>query len=121
MRANVADITLSDDATTVPWSYSEAMQRPDLWLDPMVRELGVMKEKSVYCLVPRPLGRNVIQSKWVFANKYDESGVISTRKAQLVVKGFTQILGEDYDETYTAVAHLESVCLVCAVAASMGL
>jgi len=37
------------------------------------------------------------------------------------VKGFIQILGEDYDETYTSVMRLESVRLVCAIAASLGL
>jgi hypothetical protein len=96
----------------IPRTYLEAMRRPDIWFKPMMKELGVMREKSVYRLVPCPLGRNVVQSKWVFANKYDESGAISGCKAWLVAKGFTQILGEDYDETYASVACLESVRLV---------
>ena len=36
----------------------------------------------------------------------------------MVAKGFTQIIGEDYDETYASVARLESVRLLCAIAAS---
>ena len=32
-----------------------------------------------------------------------------------------QILGEDYDETYASVTRLESVQLVCAIAASLSL
>lgn len=32
-----------------------------------------------------------------------------------------QVLGEDYDETYASVARLESVRMVCAIAASLGL
>jgi hypothetical protein len=47
--------------------------------------------------------------------------VYSQSKACLVVKGFTQVLGEDYDEMYASVAHLESARMVCAIAASMGL
>jgi len=43
------------------------------------------------------------------------------RKARLVAKGFMQILGEDYDETYASVTRLESVQLVCAIAASLSL
>lgn len=62
-----------------------------------------------------------MKSRWVFANKYDDSGNIHAHKARLVAKGFTQVLGEDYDETYASVARLESVRLVCAVAASLGL
>jgi len=63
----------------------------------------------------------VVKSKWVYANKYNNEGHIVARKAQLVVKGFMQILGEDYDETYASVVRLESVWLVCAIAASLGL
>jgi hypothetical protein len=120
-HANMADTAHDDSRTRVPRTYLEAMRHPDIWFEPMLKELGIMKEKSVYRLVPRPLGRNVVQSRWVFANMYDESGTISAHKARLVAKGFTQVLGEDYDETYASVARLESVCLVCTVAASMGL
>jgi hypothetical protein len=57
----------------------------------------------------------------VFANKYDDARNVTAHKARLVAKGFTQVLGEDYDETYASVARLESVRLVCAIAASLGL
>jgi len=63
----------------------------------------------------------VVKSKWVYANKYNDKGHIVARKAQLVAKDFMQILGEDYDETYTSVARLESVQLVCAITALLGL
>ena len=35
-----------------------------------------------------------------------------------MAKGFTQVIGEDYKETYTSVACLESVHLLCAIAVS---
>jgi hypothetical protein len=75
----------------------------------------------VYHLVPRPMDKNVVKSRWVFVNKYDDSSDIVAHKARLVAKGFTQVLGKDYDETYASVACLESVRLVCAIAASLGL
>ncbi|KAF7768677.1 hypothetical protein Agabi119p4_7920 [Agaricus bisporus var. burnettii] len=105
----------------VPKNHHEAMRRPDLWLEPMMKELNVMTEKQVFRLVPRPTGRNIVKSRWVFANKYDEAGTVVSRKARLVAKGFTQVIGEDYDETYASVARLESVRMVCAIAASRGL
>ncbi|KAF7776615.1 hypothetical protein Agabi119p4_5008 [Agaricus bisporus var. burnettii] len=120
-KANVVVMTSAGDDISVPRTYYEAMRTPELWLEPMLKELEVMKAKEVYRLVPRPVDRNVVKSRWVFANKYDESGEISARKARLVAKGFTQVLGEDYDETYASVARLESVRLVCAIAASLGL
>jgi len=36
----------------------------------------------------------------------------------MVAKGFTQVIGEDYEETYASVARLKSVWLLCAIAAS---
>jgi len=35
-----------------------------------------------------------------------------------MTKGFTQVIGEDYKETYTSIARLESVRLLCAIATS---
>lgn len=67
------------------------MRRPDLWYLPMMRELQVMKDKGVYRLVPRPQGKNVVRSRWVFATKYDDSGRISSHKARLVAKGFKMV------------------------------
>jgi len=60
----------------------------------------------------------VVGSKWVFVVKWNEKGKIEKRKAKTVAKGYTQVIREDYDETYASVAKLESVRLVCAIAAS---
>ncbi|KAF7770864.1 hypothetical protein Agabi119p4_6838 [Agaricus bisporus var. burnettii] len=114
----MAGVVSTLDDTTVPKSYHDAMKRADLWVPPMLKELTMMEEKGVFKLVPRPVGKNVVKSRWVFANKYNELGEVIDRKARLVAKGFTQVLGEDYDETYALVARLESVRLVCAVAAA---
>ena len=84
----------------------------------MVREYEMLKERGVFELTPRPLERNVVGSKWVYAVKWRDDGTVDRRKARTVAKGFTQVLGEDYDKTYALVARLESVRLVCAIAAS---
>jgi len=105
--------------TWTPKTYKDAIKRPDLWWEPMEHELEILKEKGVFKVVLRPQGKNVIGSKWVYAVK--EDGIVERRKARTVVKGFTQMIGEDYNETYALVACLESVHLVCAIAASQGL
>jgi len=56
--------------------------------------------------------------KWVYAVKWEDDGTVDRWKARTVAKGFTQVLGEDYDETYTSVTRLESVQLVYAIAVS---
>jgi len=55
--------------------------------------------------------------KWVFAVKWTEDRGLEKQKAQTIAKGFTQVIGEDYRETYASVAQLESIHLVCAIVA----
>jgi hypothetical protein len=45
-------------------------------------------------------------NKWLFRNKHDEDGVVTRKKAQLVAKGYSQVEGLDFDETYAPVASL---------------
>ncbi|GLB43838.1 putative reverse transcriptase (RNA-dependent DNA polymerase) [Lyophyllum shimeji] len=68
-----------------------------------------------------PVGKKVIGCKWVYANKYDADGNIVRRKARLVAKGFSQVHGEDFDETYAAVVRLESIRMTIAIAVQLGM
>ena len=63
-------------------------------------------------LVPTPTSHEPIGIKWVFRNKFDESGIIVRNKASLVAKGYNQEEGIDYDETYAPVARLEAIRLL---------
>jgi len=84
----------------------------------MVREYEMLKERGIFELIPRLLERNMVGLKWVYAVKWKDDGTVDGWKARTVAKGFTQVLGEDYDETYTSVTRLESVQLVYAIAVS---
>ena len=66
-------------------------------------------------MVERPK-QNVIGTKWVFRNKQDEHGVVTRNKVRLVAKGFTQIEGLDFVETYALIARLESIRILLAYA-----
>ncbi|GJW67391.1 zf-CCHC domain-containing protein [Tanacetum coccineum] len=61
----------------------------------------------------------VIGTKWVFRNKLDENGIVSRNKARLVVQGYNQQEGIDYDETYALVARLESIRILLAYACAL--
>lgn len=90
----------------------------NLWLEPMSKEIEMLRAQDIFEVVQRPKDKNVIGSKWVYAVKWNESGELDKRKARVVVKGYTQVIGENYDKTYALVAQLESVWLVCAIAAA---
>lgn len=50
----------------------------------------------------------------MFRNKLDDSGVIVRNKARLVVQGFNQQEGIDYDETFAPVARLKAIRILIA-------
>jgi hypothetical protein len=56
----------------------------------------------------------------VFKVKKDKHGAVVRHKAWLVVKGYTQRQGIDYDEVFAPVARLEAMRLLLALAAQEG-
>nr|GEU97346.1 reverse transcriptase domain-containing protein [Tanacetum cinerariifolium] len=68
-------------------------------------------------LVPRPEGKTIIKTKWIFKNKKDESSLVIQNKARLVAVGYSQQEGIDYDETFAPVARIEAIRLFLAYVA----
>ena len=77
----------------------------------MNEELYQIEKNNTWELVPRPEDKNVIGSKWVFKNKMNEKGQLVRNKARLVCKGYAQVGGQDFDETFSPVAILEATCI----------
>jgi hypothetical protein len=107
------------DAQDDPNSVNEARSRSDwpLWQQAMDREMKTLEDAGTWEMVPRPTGRNIVGSKWVFRIKRKADGTIDKYKARLVAQGFTQIHGTDYFETYSPVAKLASFRTILALAA----
>ena len=76
-----------------------------------------MYENKVWTLVDLPNDRQAIENKWIFKWKTDAGGNVTIYKAQLFAKGFWQVQGVDYDETFSPVAMLKSVWIMLAIAA----
>ena len=80
------------------------------WVEAMMQEeLGQFDKLHVWDLVDLPPGEFAIGTKWVFKCKHDDRGVLIRNKARLVVKGFNQQEGIDYDEVFAPVARLEAI------------
>ena len=62
-------------------------------------------------------GHRAIRLKWVFKLKRNEKGEVVKHKALLVVKGYVQKQGVDFEEVFASVTRLESVRLLLAIAA----
>ena len=67
-----------------------------------------------------PKDHPVIDTKWVFKNKSDESAIIIRNKARLVAKGYNQEEDIDYEEIYAPVARLEAIQVLLAFACIKG-
>jgi hypothetical protein len=71
-------------------------------------------------LVPLPSGRKLVRCRWVYRTKSKVNGQISRYKARLVSKGFQQVHGIDYDETFTPVVKMDSIHLELSIVATKG-
>jgi hypothetical protein len=85
----------------------------------MQEELNNIKCNDVWSFIKRQK-QNVVGTKWVFRNKQDEQGVITRNKAQLVAKGYSQVEGLNFDETFGPVARLELIHMLLAYATHHG-
>ncbi|GJT48262.1 retrovirus-related pol polyprotein from transposon TNT 1-94 [Tanacetum coccineum] len=99
-----------------PASVAEALKDAD-WVSAMQDELDQFARLKVWRLVPRPEGKTIIKTKWIFKNKKDESSLVIRNKARLVAIGYYQQEGIDYDETFAPFARIEAIRLFLAYAA----
>jgi hypothetical protein len=93
---------------TEPTNFEEASQEED-WIREMNEELDQIEKNNTWELVPITEDKNVIGSKWVFKNIMNEKGQVVRNKARLVCKGYAQVEGRDFDETFATVAILEAI------------
>jgi hypothetical protein len=100
------------------YRIEDALRDPD-WVVAIQEELKNFTWNEVWHLVPRP-NENVVGIKWVFCNKQDEHGVVIRNKVRLVAKGFSQVEGLDFDETYAPVARIESIQILLGYATYHG-
>ena len=87
----------------VPQTYEEVISSEDSqsWRMAMDREIQMLKQNDIYELVTLPSNRVKTKGKWVYTLKQGKSPEEVQYKACYVAKGYSQISGVDYDETFS--------------------
>lgn len=110
-------------AGSEPKNYNEALESVESskWKEAMDDEFRSLVKNQTWQLMKLPEGRKVIDNKWVFKIKEFPNGEIERYKARLVIRGFTQEYGIDYEETFSPVVKFTSLRSIIAMAAAEGL
>ncbi|WVZ15253.1 hypothetical protein V8G54_012819 [Vigna mungo] len=106
-------------AVMEPGGYEEAATDKK-WINAMEEELKMIEKNQTWELVDRPSHKKVIGVKWVYRTKFNPDGSVNKYKARLVVKGYAQMFGVDFSETFAPVARLDTIRLLLALAAQKG-
>ena len=83
----------------------------------MQEKMKMINKNETWKLVERPKNHKVVRVKWVFKTKLNPDGSICKHKARLVVKGYAQQDGVDYQETFAPVARYDTIKLLFVLAA----
>ncbi|CAI7765883.1 unnamed protein product [Closterium sp. NIES-54] len=81
----------------------------------MEEEIRSLVGMGTWELVERPSGVNIMKNRWVLTTKYHIDDTVEREKARLVVKGFTQVYGANYNETYAPVSSYVTLLSIVAV------
>ena len=66
----------------------------------MIKEYQSIMKNNVWDVVPRPEGKLVVTSKWIYKIKHVVDGSIEKYKARFVAHSFSQKEGIYYEETF---------------------
>ncbi|KAL6315857.1 hypothetical protein AAG906_012193 [Vitis piasezkii] len=105
------------------WKMKHMMNNMTLmkWVDAMQDEMKSLHENHSFELVKLPKRKRALKNMWVYKVKQEEYTSQPRYKARLVVKGFSQKKGIDFDEIFSPVVKMLSIRVVLGLAASLDL
>ena len=71
-----------------PSTFEEASSR-QVWKDSMMEEYNSIMKNDVWEVVPRPKGKSVVTSRWLYKLKDVANGIIENYKACFMALGFS--------------------------------
>jgi transposase InsO family protein len=115
----IPEFCLSSAVSKDP-TFKEAMASPERehWLSAIRDELTSLQAYNTWTQVPTPAGIRLIPTKYVLKKKFNAKGEFERYKARLVVQGFRQQEGIDYNETFSPTSRYSTMRTLFSKAAS---
>jgi hypothetical protein len=85
-------------------SFHGEVAGQQVWQDAMTEEHQSIMKNDVWDIVPRLKGKSIVTSKWIYNIKHAADGSVEKYKVIFVARGFSQVEGIDYEETFSHVA-----------------
>ena len=102
-----------------PSSYEEAAS-PQVWREVMMEEYSSIMKNAVWEIVLRPEGKSIVTSRWLYKINHVADGNIKKFKARFVARGFSQVEGVNYEDTFAPVARYTSIHSIISIAVELG-
>ena len=99
-----------------PECFEEA-SGDEAWRKAISTKIEMIEKNDTWELVNRLFDKPVIGVKWVYKTKLNLDGSMQKSKARLVVNGYFQKPGVDFNETFALVARLDTIRTLIALAA----
>lgn len=100
-----------------PNSYSQAIKYKN-WCKAMENELKALEENKTWEIVELLQRKKAIGNKWVYKAKFNSDETLERYKARLIAKGYNQIKGIDYTDTFAPVSRMTTLRILIALAAT---
>jgi hypothetical protein len=96
------------------------MKRTDAadWIAAEMAEIDALRKSQTFVEVAWPEDCKIIGSKWVYETKEGANGETSIYKARVVAKGYAEVPGIDYDDTYAPAMQKSTLLTLLAFAAA---
>ncbi|RVX13335.1 putative mitochondrial protein [Vitis vinifera] len=84
----------------------------------MQQELAALKANGIWSFQALPPRKKMIGCKWAYKIKFKFDGTVKCYKAILVARGYNQVEGLDYHETFAHVVKLVIIRLLLVIVLS---
>ena len=102
-------------SVSVPQTEHEALSHPD-YKQATVEKMATLHSSGTWDLVTLPASKTPVGSRWVYTMKIGPNGRVDRLKALLVAKGYTQVYGSNYYDTFSPITKIVSIRLLLSMA-----